>query len=324
MFKSKDRVKKVVRRRARAESDDDEEEQQTDKNDNDLRQHLESTKKRRTLIHQLQFKRGVDSTELLTVASSAPSASSLRSGIVNNNTSKLSPLPTDDPILDPNEQMQSVWDKKHAAAMEEFVQSQLVQQQEKSARESGLGNEPTIDQTSSSRSENLSSSNNLLANGTSGSNSQDVLTAGAATALAEVILPVSERLSVVTETARATTSAKVARPHRPMPNAAVPNRFRTSSSHHHHHPKIPSGIQNDSPTEQTESTTATAVDSDRLGFAAARQQQQQSVRATGSHPTNNTQQNNNNYNNNNRTRSSDNRVYQQFVKRQREQQQRGR
>jgi hypothetical protein len=363
MFKKVDRSKKAQPRKTKAEESDEEDTAEAGSNDSNLLETLQATKKRRALIHQLQFKRGLDANDLL-----APSSSSHHSAGTNDSSETLAVAAASSELgsnLLPDEANKSIWEKKHAAAMEDFVRNRL-QSNESDDKKSGLPSDEGADathtvsiKTNAQIYRELAAETALLGGGGGATGmdesaaaaaaavdtSKDVLTAGAATALAEVILPVSDRLQVVKETARATSG-----PHHRSTrndetpnttsmtsivqriqkknttnNSAIPNRFR--SFHNHHHPSAPPpafGNDNGDKTPTT-STAATAtlsapdevaLDGDRLGFVAARQQQQhqqqQFNRSTVNGPSATTS-------NKNKTRASDDRVYQQFVKRQREQ-----
>jgi hypothetical protein len=173
--------------------------------------------------------------------------------------------------------------------------------------------------------------------------SGDVLTAGAATAIMEVILPIDERLQSVMATTRAATEESMqtsnTSTYRSHKKSAVPNRFRASHNHHHpmvnnsthHHQQQPHNYNNSNTNnsngtkkrsvEQSESNQNVLIDQERPGFAAARQLQQQQRNYKNGTNYNSTSNHNNtsNVNNHSHSRSTDDRVYQQFVKRQREQ-----
>lgn len=274
-----------------------------------LQEQLEAAKKRRTLIHHLQHKRGVDANDLLmkpTEIVKLYDTSAAPTELLPNNMAS-------------SELEGRVWEQKHAAAMEEFVQNQLKTKEydwkleEIGVKRESITSKEELYRDLAARAAVLSGKSIDAAGAAVEDSSKDVLTAGAATAMAEVILPVSDRLLVVAETARA---AGIVDPsssrnhHRPAVagivvhksnNPAVPNRFRSSYTHHHH--PLTGGKHQQQKDEEPK--VEGAVDDERLGFAAARQHQQKS---------NNKQKGNGN------TRSSDDRVYQQFVRRQREQQ----
>jgi hypothetical protein len=358
MFKRKERSQKAQKRKQEDSDDDDE------KEESNLYDQLQTTKKRRALIHQLQFKRGVDANKLLAPQPNTKTTNAPFVARKSKDSTSAASSTLDGKNDDAN---QSIWEKKHTDAMKDFVETQLAQSQQSAENNTGnkslaedvtnntsaesaatgtrvqnltkaqiyralaaetalLGSSPTTSTAAAS-----SSSSSALKEA---SNSKDVLTAGAATALAEVILPVADRLHVVAETARATTTANTNTTNdravhsltaltRPAKNSAIPNRFR--SHHNHHHPNTGSFLDHakttnaDTTISSSNATSTDAmVDADRVGFAAARQQQFSSRQASavrgggGSGGASGHSAIKN--------RSSDDRVYQQFVKRQREQQ----
>jgi hypothetical protein len=328
MFKKRElkASKNQCNRRRKREDEDDSEDHSVD----DLQEALSVTKQRRTLIDQLQNRRGVDASELLKkkvdVLENKPS-DILVEGVKKANPtaadalSSKTQLPTGGTVV---AEEQKIWDQKHAAAMEEYVQERLMQTETNSA--SSVSMEPAISAAGDDAGKpNIASKDQLYrelaaqaaklsgktfiaktdSNKVHDNNEKDVHAAGAATALAEVILPVSDRLLAVRATAQAAAQASITSslPNVRLNRSAVPNRFRSSTNHHH--PLMNQGGARSS-RNQVVDAEASSIDEDRPGFAAARQlQQQKSFRSPGGHP-----------------QSTDDRVYQQFVKRQREQQNR--
>lgn len=335
---------------------------------------IAKTKQRRTLIHQLQSKRGVDALELL--QQSSKSISSMDNSKLNENIddtinrtnmssrvdalSSKTQLPTGGTIV-AEEQM--IWDQKHAAAMEEYVQQQLLLKSSLPSNHTVTTihetEEPqsTTDATAASTTiKSLGTSKEQLyrelaaqaakLSGTepntgvhprstpglhhddSTTTSGDVVTAGAATAIVEVILPLDDRLQAVMATAHCAAHQHPPTNHprttmtagRSSSSSAVPNRFRSSYNHHHpmgnstsNHVVRKRPLSNDHHGVDV-TTESSSLTSERPGFAAARllqqQQQNRSVpNRTGKNPNQNSQY----------SRSTDDRVYQQFIKRQREQ-----
>ena len=380
MFKKRERKSQNQSTRRRRDEDDDNDNSGIDQSgssenpNEELQSILAKTKERRTLIHQLQYKRGVDAHELLQQGNQTSSSmGDLNSddvtggggtNVARNNSnvstrvdalSSKTQLPTGGTIV---AEEQRIWDQKHAAAMEEYVQQKLMQTSSNSVvtatatetEEKLPSDQHTTTMKSlattkeqlyrdlaaqaaklSGKSSDIGTTNDP--NGTStqrhdDSSSGDVLTAGAATAIMEVILPMDDRIQAVAATARAAAAANTnsVQPPQSLPyvrnkSSAVPNRFRSSYNHHHpmvHQNSNANGVKkrpydnNDATTESTSS----AIDQDRPGFAAARQLQQQQQHR--SFPTS-TSGVNKNSSNHHQSRSTDDRVYQQFIKRQREQ-----
>lgn len=347
MFKKREcKVQDHNNRRRRKREDISEDDEDND-DSGDLKEVLSTTKQRRTLIDQLHNRRGVDASELLkayTLVLEEPSndaVESLKKSAINPSAADAlaskTQLPTGGSIV---AEEQRIWDQKHAAAMEEYVQERLKVAENNSSI-SNIAASAAIDHSTSTSGGDavrvLTSKDQLYRElaaqaaklsgktfsvGTEtdmnkekvheNDNAQDVLTAGAATAIAEVILPVSDRLEAVKATAQAAAMAVSISPLK-IPNvrnkSAVPNRFR--SSNNHHHPLVnQDGISN---RQNNNTAVVSAIDEDRVGFTAARQLQQKSFQRPPYRSKNDGHQN---------TQSTDDRVYQQFIKRQREQQSR--
>lgn len=379
MFKKRERkVQSQNTRRKRDEddgSDDSDIDQSGPVNSNDeLQSILAKTKQRRTLMHQLQYKRGVDAHDLLqqgnksdgvvddlnnenvddTVGSVARSNANLSARV--DALSSKTQLPTGGTIV---AEEQRIWDQKHAAAMEEYVQQKLLEKsssflQQHSSNESEV--HPSTDKTTiknlATAKEQLyrelaaqaarlsgksSASSTTDPNRVSSqpqrhddsSSSGDVVTAGAATAIMEVILPIDDRLQAVAATAHAaanTNNAEQQQQNMPYVRnkaSAVPNRFR--SSYNHHHPMVHNNNNTNGNKKRlydnndvTTESPSSSMDKDRPGFAVARQLQQQQQQQHRSYQ-NSGGANNNQNSNHQQSRSTDDRVYQQFIKRQREQ-----
>jgi hypothetical protein len=298
--------------RRKREDEDDE-----DNSVDGLQEALSLTKQRRTMIDQLHSRRGVDASELLQKKADVLENDAAETVVesVKNPTaadalSSKTQLPTGGSIV---AEEQRIWDQKHAAAMEEYVQERLKETEAASSTSMEPSSSATIDEGKphiaskdqlyrdlAAQAAKLSGKTLISKTDTTKAHTEkDVLTAGAATAMAEVILPVSERLHAVYATSQAAAlAAASATPNVHVPKSAVPNRFR--SSNNHHHPLVhPAGSRH----RAVDADTTPSVDADRPGFAAARQQQ--TSHRPGGQP-----------------QSTDDRVYQQFVKRQREQQSR--
>jgi hypothetical protein len=262
---------------------------------------------------------------------------------------------------------QRIWDQKHAAAMEEYVQQQLLLSSQqnnllshndgtRTSEESEDTDISTVTKSIATTKEQLYRDLAAQAAQLSGkamvgsvttstepngilrhddSNSTDVLTAGAATAIMEVILPIDERLQAVAATTRAAAAMATSNPtttpqtllYVRNKSSAVPNRFRSSYNHHHPVVHYHNGNNNNNDGKKrphdnsvvSSSESSSTVDRDRPGFAAARQLQQQNRSFQGTSFGGGIAKNNNN-NYQQHSRSTDDRVYQQFIKRQREQQ----
>jgi hypothetical protein len=337
--------KRVIRKppqQRRKESEDDKEEEDDDDEEN-VRQHLEVTKKRRKLLESMQYKHGVDASELLSASSSADKGKKK-----DNNT--MTTKPTN------NSEGQSVWDQKHAAAMEEFVRSKLQtsvdggntanQNHEETTSPSALTTKTDLyrelaQQLSSATSASTRDVPDTTASTTpvaaAAASSKDVLRAGAATALSEVILPAQDRIETMTQTqhamhmpkkssssssnkgilpialptsttipaAAATASAAVSFPHRFQST----KQRTTDTSTVHSNPDI-------SKYENKHGDYDYDGDNDRIGFQAVlvRSQQQHDG---GSHRTSSSSTRSSTFQK--PQRASDDRVYKEFIKRQHQQ-----
>jgi hypothetical protein len=346
MFKKRERkVQNQTNHRRRKRDDND-----ISDDDDDgigLREILTTTKQRRTLIDHLESKRGVGAHDLLKVSAmnvkiSNDITTETVNAVINDPTaadalSTKTQLPTGGSVV---AEEQQIWDQKHAAALEEYVQQKLKQTLSHSLNAENRSSSTAQEQQTTSvdhvqknftskeqlylelaaRAVKLSGkklNQNAISNGSindvhENDNARDVLTAGAATAIAEVILPVSDRLAAVKATAQAAAMANLTSPAK-YPNvrnkSAVPNRFR--SSYNHHHPVVGGNVSQH--RTNVDAATQPTIDDERVGFAAARQVQQQ---------TNHHHQYKSNSGGNKNVQSTDDRVYQQFIKRQREQQSR--
>lgn len=358
--------KKAQQLRHRTTEDDDDDDEDEDNPNNatnstlSLSVQLTETKKRRQLLTQLQYKRGVDAAEVLMSQPTAVSVSTVAGSDAAKNHNLTQTLTSS------TSSEGHIWDQKHKAAMECFVQQQLQKDKHfQSTNDSEMDETKRLNQSNCSLSKEdlyqqlarkaAQLSGKPLASDERNSpvgivsesidTSHEVLTAGAATAMAEVVLPVEHDWAVIAETARVVAQrrhqqhqqpAKTNMPHRVVPSAnpAVPNRFRAYNSarmiqHQQPHegeqpPQHSTNNKGDDRSEDNNgelfasivaSTAAAgnpASDQDRVGFTIARQQQQQQNRPF--------QRQTSERNNQKHGRSSDERVYRQFLKRTREHQ----
>jgi len=319
MFKKVSKSNKHASRKRRSESDDDD-----DKADNetaadaDAISQLQATKKRRQLLTKLQYRRGVDARDLL-VAKKDSTAHVPEDGGAAEKETISADLPGTQAAAPPESK---VWQDKHAAALESFVQERLRQSQPKDSTEKNHADALSKEEKTTKAPSKAALYQKLAVQAaqwagkeqeqqTDNKDTSEVL-AGAATALAEGVLPVRERLDAVAETAQAAAAhSSPNRGSRTSQPQAVPNRFRVYNTNSSNMKSFPGTAASSEPprpaTTAADDDASDAVDAERAGFAAARQNRP----TTQQYHKNKQQQ---------QQRSSDDRVYQQFVKRQREQQ----
>jgi hypothetical protein len=138
MFKRRERKAQSNGSRRKYEGEDgNDSDDQPDQSNAELHKMLATSKQRRTLIHQSQHKRGVDARDLLqgniisaNSNNNLDESSGAATAIMTNSSTRAdalstkTQLPTGGTIV-AEEQM--IWERKHAAAMEEYVQQKLDQ-----------------------------------------------------------------------------------------------------------------------------------------------------------------------------------------------------
>jgi len=318
MFKKMVRKNKPQQRRKSDDSDSDDDEDQTSSS---AHQQLEATKKRRQLLTQLQYKRGVDASDLLKPCPKTNGQSATVDTAVEEEL----------PANTAAQQEGQIWEQKHQQQMEEYVKQQLQakKQQDGTAEEpqdtqkksavlsqQDLYKELALKSAELSGKQQQTGDREATADTTAGN---EALTAGAATAMAEVVLPVQDMTKAETTSKSSVGNSRGARNNMPSQtrtsaNSAVPNRFRvynTNSQMQQYPGQDQQQQQQQQQVEQSQQQQQqqqqSSVDEDRLGFAAARQQRPTHSSSSPLPP---------------KKRSTDDRVYQKFVKRQREQQMR--
>jgi hypothetical protein len=285
MFKKRSSQDKKKLRRLVVDDEDDE----TDP----LVEQIQQTKKRRKLLEAVQYRRGVSTTRLL------------------------SQPPEEDNDWDaqppPETTQEGVLEKKQREAMEDYIQQNMTTaDDDKAVAATSSSTTTTTDQLYAQLAE---SARRLTGKTTVDDNEPDAgLVSG--TGLAEVLLPVEERLQTMEATARATQELQHKRTNdksQPANPSVLPNRFQQPRSL-----KQPpgSGI----PREETTGATSTnddeqtAADTERVGFEAFRQQG--TTTAGGPKDSSSSSQSRHKT-----ARATDDQRYKQFVTRQREQRQ---
>lgn len=306
MFKKKQGKKPNIRRRNNEDDGDDNPEKNNGSENDPSSTHLQiqQKKKRRMVLESLQYRKGVSATRLLQ----------------KSPMEKLLDQQVDEKISDDPNQREGVLEQKHRIAMEEYIEENLGT--------FGTNKEDVADFRSDGSALNateklyaqLSEAAMRLAGRSAESHpiDADVGAGGglvAGTGLAEVVLPMEERLATLEATARAAKARKqpssdtdlMKRLPSSKPNAnPVPSRFSAPSR-----PKV----LNDSATGQEGVVEGTknnedVPDNDRVGFEAFRRQQ---AGETGSrHP---------NISHERGHRATDDRAYKNFVTKQRERRQ---
>lgn len=304
MFKKKQAKKSNLRRRSDDDDDDDNVERSDESNNGPDTTHLQiqQKKKRRMVLESLQYKKGVSATRLL---QKAP-------------IEKLPDEEAETPSDDPNKR-EGVLEQKHRKAMEEYIEQNLVGTfgEKKEDAEENLKGGSALNATEKLYAQ-LSEAAMRLAGRSAESHPDDAdsgadggLVAG--TGLAEVVLPVEERLVTLEATARAAKSLKQPSSETDMMkrlpssksnnNNPVPSRFSAPSR-----PKAldDNVIEPEGVLEKAEDTR----DGDRVGFQAFRRQQ---AGETGSHSQNRSHEREH--------RATDDRAFKNFVTKQRERRQ---
>ena len=307
MFKKKAGPKpKVIRRRASFEDEDE----KADEDGDTTQQKIAQTIKKRKLLSSFHSKRGVDAADLLkaTVAASEKASQ-------NNSDNKSSAVKTA-----AETSRDGALEQKHRQAMEEFIASRMSTSNQgtetskaKNSHDSTTANKGPLSEDALYM--DLAAQSAKLAGKPLSDDVQEersaVLVAG--TGIAEVILPVEERLQVVPATTEAAKVAAAARQNRRVPDqpSAVPNRFAVASTltqqefdQQYARNHLPAASSSQRGDQKVDSTTEVAEDG-RMGFEAMRQSNMgQPGQASGTTSR--------------RDQASDHKVFTKFVARQRE------
>ena len=256
----------------------------SDDDDDDVAQRIQHTKKKRQLLTDLQYKRGVNASELLHV----PHDSEAVGEYANRSA------PVDDNDAD-DDKTQGIWAKKHKQAMEDFIQQSMggggsddtqknkKQQQQSTDNSSHLpADEQELYQSLAAKARELAGK---TTDTTPDTKEADTGMGGAllaGTGIAEVILPPSSSAPVVSATREAAVkNNKNALPTSWASHHAVPSRFAQPSVRTM---DLPQQFLDEHIKDATSTTTKTpstggmqppkddaeAVDNDRVGFEATR------------------------------------------------------
>ena len=322
MFKKKTVKKKPQALRRRRESDSDEEDKQNE-DDRTTAQQLEQTRKKRKLLTALQYKRGVDATQLL---SSKPGDGNETSETAANNSSANKNA---NPVVKTAAETSrdGALERRHRQAMEEFIEQRMGKKEQDGSttkQQETVGTVVVKPLTEDALFMDLAAQSAQLAGkpldamqGHDTSVDEErgaVLAAG--TGIAEVILPVEERLQVAQETQAAAAAAAASRKQRrgthldSAPRAAH-NRFAVAtnltaqefSSQYDRDYNTPATQQQQQDNSGFSQKPTTEADAARPGFDALRQPHKPTT-ASGSIAK--------------RDQATDHKVYAKFVTRQRE------
>ena len=384
MFKARKKNPKLNKGNLRKKKDDDDEEdvdendnqdESTQRNDDDDNTNTEDAiariKKKRKLLHDNQYKKGTNAAALL-------------KGRTDDDPTKgdATTSATTDQKTTASSSQEGIMEQKHKQALEDYVEAKLADivgennnNNNKTSSDDGDTEVSTsqqvngpkltkeelykqLAQTSESLVGRRSASGDDPSNTNTNNNNDadgDVGTGGAmlvaGTGLAEVILPVHERLKAVAATQEAAVAASGPARHRnankgtyfgmPQTNQhSVPAgtaRFQVSAADKHRHFASNSNRgqqqqqqqqqQDNNPSTNAATTQETPEEQGRMGFDA-----RQGKVAAGTHNTNagsgqdskHKNSNNSNQYANKNTRASDDKVYGKFIKKQRDNQRRGR
>jgi hypothetical protein len=299
MFKKRVNKQANLRRRndekdEHSESAHNSESNHDDDDDDDSTHHLsqiQQKKKRRMILESLQYRKGVSAAKLLQQQTNPVEQ-------VNNPS-----VTTDDP-------REGVLEQKHRQAMEAYIAENLgattTEQHNKETNAVHNATEQLYAELSDAA---------LRLTGRSSIDSTDAGGTMAGTSLAEVVLPVEERMVALAETARATKvkddRMQLLPSSKASINSAVPNRFAA--------PARPRVLYDAATTamepergfveEAVTTTSDDAPDNDRVGFQAFRRQQNGEIRSS------------NNSHERGGHRATDDRAFKNFVTKQRERRQ---
>lgn len=309
MFKKKQGKKSNLRRRNHEDDGDDDHSSNGSENGADGSTHaqIQQKKKRRMVLESLQYRKGVSAAKLLQ----------------KNPTEKLFlDQQTDETVSDDPNKREGVLEQKHRLAMEEYIQENLGasgaknnKDDEAETRKDG----PMMNATEKLYAQLSEAAARLAGRSTESQPIDADVGAGgglaAGSGLAEVVLPVEERLATLEATARAarnqpsndTDMMKRLPSSKQLHNNPVPSRFSAPSRQK---------VLNDTVIEQEglviEDRIEDERDSDRVGFQAFRRQQ---AGETGSRHVNNSHERGGGH------RATDDRAFKNFVTKQRERRQ---
>ena len=301
MFRKKT-AKKPTAIRRRADSDNDQDDNAGPSHDETATtQQIQETRKKRKLLTAVQYKRGVDATQLMQREPATSSGSS-------SGTKQASATPAVKTAAETSRD--GALDRKHREAMEAFIEERMGKDKTEEVSSEEQQNPSSKPLTEEALYMDLAAQSAKLAGKPLQEEDDEqrgaVLVAG--TGIAEVILPVTERLKVAQETelAKANRSRPAGSlPAGSAPPAAVPNRFAVASTMSHSEfnsqysrDHVPSQSTKDPTIAESESM----ADSARPGFESTRQSSRPTAKGTTSK----------------RDQASDHKVFTKFVTRQRE------
>lgn len=298
----------AIRRRA---DSDDEDDKSGPRNTTDAeaetsttQQIIQETRKKRKLLTAVQYKRGVDATQLMQKETAAVNLAG--DGSSNNPKATASGSPAVKTAAETSRD--GALERKHREAMEAFIEERMGKDKPEETPVKQLPSRLTEEALYT----DLAAQSARLA----GKPMQDevdeergaVLVAG--TGIAEVILPVTERLKVAKETETANSNRSTAKPVAPgtaLP-AAVPNRFAVASTMSHsefnsQYSRVHNLQQSANQTKKgSMAGDESTADAARPGFDATRQSSRPTTQGAASK----------------RDQASDHKVFTKFVTRQRE------
>lgn len=316
MFKKKTIKKKpqAIRRRSSDSDDDSDNDDAAARDTATTQEKLAQTRKKRKLLTAAQYKRGVDTAQLLTVQNSDATTATTQAGSVTKTGTavKTAAETSRDGALD----------RKHRQAMEAFIEQRMTMNNSTGKNEETtavtatpqqqLLTEDALYMDLAAQAARLAGKEQQQQNEQAAADQEErgaVLVAG--TGIAEVILPVTERLRVVQETQQAAAAAATRRTKAKPQSTAIPNRFAMAYKPQEFPTQY--GRENDTLANQrggdtnsvsADATTTTDADAARPGFDAVRQQPQRPAAAA--------------QNLSRRDQASDHKVFAKFVTRQRE------
>ncbi|GAX19031.1 hypothetical protein FisN_8Hh254 [Fistulifera solaris] len=295
MFKKRANKRSNIRRRNDEEEEQLESAHTSDSNhDDSSTNHLsqiQQKKKRRMILESLQYRKGVNAAKLL--------------------QQQINPVEQlgDYLTVTADDPREGVLEQKHRQAMEAYIAENLgsatTTQHDKETK--------VVHNATEQLYAELSEAAMRLAGRSS---VDDVGGTMAGTSLAEVVLPVEERMAALEETARA-TKVKDGRTNLPAAskasiNSAVPNRFAAPARPKVLYDATTTALEQEAGFMDETGTTSTsddAPDNDRVGFHAFRRQQNGEIRAL------------NNSHERGGHRATDDRAFKNFVTKQRERRQ---
>ena len=309
MFKKKQGKKSNLRRRNNEDDGDDDHSSNGSENGADGSTHaqIQQKKKRRMILESLQYRKGISATKLLQK---------------NPSDRLFLDQQTEEPISDDPNKREGVLEQKHRLAMEEYIEENLGASDVINNKEDTAGNRKDGSMLNATEKlyAQLSEAAARLAGRSTDSRPIDAdvgagggLSAG--TGLAEVLLPVEERMATLEATARAarkqsssdTDMMKRLPSSKLLHTNPVPSRFSAPSRQ-----KVPSDTVVEQEGLVIEDSSENARDSDRVGFQAFRRQQ---AGETGSRHSGNSHERGGGH------RATDDRAFKNFVTKQRERRQ---